>query len=301
MKTFDLKELSVMESQGLLQSLICPRPIAFASTIDSLGNVNLSPFSFFNMFSTNPPIVIFSPSLRGRDGTTKHTLENVHQVSEVVINIVNYAMVEQTSLASVEYEKGVNEFIKAGFTAIPSEVVKPPRVAESPASLECKVNQIVALGQGPGAGNLVICEVLRVHVHEEILDETGKKANPYLIDAVARMGGDYYCRASGDSLFVVPKPNQKKGIGVDSLPEVVRQSRILTGNNLGRLGNVEHLPEPEAVLAFAKDTRILEIFERFSHHQESLEDHLHLLAKEVLETGDIDSAWKILLQNMTLP
>ncbi|MDJ1468670.1 flavin reductase family protein [Xanthocytophaga flava] len=294
--TFDFTKLSVMESQGLLQSLVCPRPIAFASTVDALGNVNLSPFSFFNMFSTNPPIVVFSPSRRGRDATTKHTYENVLEVPEVVINIVNYAIVEQTSLASVEYEKGVNEFIKAGLTPVPSERVKPPRVAESPASLECRVNEIIPLGTGGGAGTLVVCEVLLVHVKEEVLDASGKRANPRALDLVARMGGDYYAHISSESLFIVPKPNQKKGIGVDQIPFRIRNSRILSGNNLGRLGNTEVMPDKDAVSAFANDPRIAEIFERFSHHTESLEDHLHQLAKELLEAGQVDNAWKTLLQ-----
>ncbi len=298
-QTFHPKDLSIPECQGLLQSLVCPRPIAFASTVDAAGNVNLSPFSFFNLFSTNPPVVVFSPSRRGRDATTKHTLENVQQVPEVVISIVNYSMVEQTSLASVEYEKGISEFIKAGFTPIASEVVKPPRVAESPASLECKVNQIIPLGTGGGAGNLVICEVLLVHVNENVLDSTGKRADPYLLDAVARMGGDYYARATGEAIFAVPKPNQKKGIGVDQIPESIRNSRILTGNNLGRLGNVEHLPEAQSIQTFAHDPRIQEIYERFAHHRESLEDHLHLLAKELLEAGHVEEAWKTLLQPET--
>ncbi|MDJ1480237.1 flavin reductase family protein [Cytophagaceae bacterium YF14B1] len=294
--TFDFTKLSVMESQGLLQSLVCPRPIAFASTVDALGNVNLSPFSFFNMFSTNPPIVVFSPSRRGRDATTKHTYENVLEVPEVVINIVNYAIVEQTSLASVEYEKGVNEFIKAGLTPVPSERVKPPRVAESPASLECRVNEIIPLGTGGGAGTLVVCEVLLVHVKEEVLDASGKRADPRALDLVARMGGDYYAHIANESLFIVPKPNQKKGIGVDQIPFRIRNSRILSGNNLGRLGNTEVMPDKDAVSAFATNPRIAEIFERFSHHTESLEDHLHQLAKELLEAGQVDDAWKTLLQ-----
>lgn len=294
--TFDFTKLSVMESQGLLQSLVCPRPIAFASTVDALGNVNLSPFSFFNMFSTNPPIVVFSPSRRGRDATTKHTYQNVLEVPEVVINIVNYTIVEQTSLASVEYEKGVNEFIKAGLTPVPSERVKPPRVAESPASLECRVNEIIPLGTGGGAGTLVVCEVLLVHVKEEVLDASGKRADPRALDLVARMGGDYYAHISNESLFIVPKPNQKKGIGVDQIPFRIRNSRILTGNNLGRLGNTEAIPDADSVSAFANDPRIAEVFERFSHHTESLEDHLHQLAKELLEAGQIEDAWKTLLQ-----
>jgi len=285
-----------MDCQALLQSLICPRPIAFASTVDAAGNVNLSPFSFFNMFSANPPVVVFSPSRRGRDGTTKHSLENIHEVPEAVISIVNYSIVEQMSLASVEYDKGVSEFVKTGLTPVASELVKPPRVAESPASMECKVTQVIPLGTGGGAGNLVICEVVMIHVCEEILAPDGKKADPYLLDAVARMGGDYYTRASGEALFIVPKPNQKKGIGVDQIPDYIRNSRFLTGNNLGRLGNVEKLPEASEVEAFGQDPRIEEIRSRFANHRESLDDHLHQLAKELLEAGDVQTAWKVLLQ-----
>ncbi len=294
--TFNLQELSVAECQALLQSLVIPRPIAFASTVDAQGNANLSPFSFFNMFSMNPPVVVFSPSRRARDGSTKHTLENLWEVPEVVINIVNYAIVEQTSLASVEYEKGVNEFVKAGLTPVASELVKPPRVAESPASMECKVDQIIPLGTGGGAGNLVICHVLRVHVQTAILDATGKRADPYLLDAVARLGGDYYSRVNNEAIFTVPKPNQKKGIGIDQIPEQIRNSRILTGNNLGRLGNIEQLPDDQDIAEYFYDARIQAIFQRFSHHAESLEDHLHLLAQELLVSGNVEEAWKVLLQ-----
>lgn len=296
MKTFDPNHLSVPDRQGLLQSLICPRPIAFASTVDAAGNVNLSPFSFFNLFSVNPPVAVFSPSRRGRDGSTKHTLQNVLEVPEVVINIVNHSMVEQTSLASVEYGKGVDEFVKAGFTAVKSSLVQPPRVAESPASLECKVTQVIALGQEGGAGNLVICEILVIHVNENVLDASGQRADPYRLDAVARMGGDYYCRANGGAIFTVPKPNQKMGIGVDVIPARIRHSRILTGNDLGRLGNVEQLPDSQSVTDFSQTEPIREIFVRFAHHAESLEDHLHALAKDFLAAGDTDSAWKTLLQ-----
>ncbi len=296
MKTFDPNHLSVPDRQGLLQSLVCPRPIAFASTVDAAGNVNLSPFSFFNLFSVNPPVAVFSPSRRGRDGSTKHTLQNVLEVPEVVINIVNHSMVEQTSLASVEYGKGVDEFVKAGFTAVKSSLVQPPRVAESPASLECKVTQVIALGQEGGAGNLVICEILVIHVNENVLDASGQRADPYRLDAVARMGGDYYCRANGGAIFTVPKPNQKMGIGVDVIPTRIRHSRILTGNDLGRLGNVEQLPDSQSVTDFSQTEPIREIFVRFAHHAESLEDHLHALAKDFLAAGDTDSAWKTLLQ-----
>ncbi|MFY8138151.1 MAG: flavin reductase family protein, partial [Flavobacteriales bacterium] len=213
MITINPKELPVMKLQLMLQGAVAPRPVAFASTIDDQGRVNLSPFSFFNIFSANPPILIFSPARRGRDNTTKHTFENVKKVSECVINIVNYDMVQQTSLASVEYPEGINEFVKAGFTELPSEMVKPPRVAESPVQFECRVNQIIELGTEGGAGNLVICEVLRMHIDEKVIGENGL-IDPFKIDQVARLGGDWYTRAS-QGLFEVAKPNQKMGIGVD--------------------------------------------------------------------------------------
>ena len=226
MLTIDPKEIAVPKMHGYLLGAVAPRPIAFASTVDKDGNVNLSPFSFFNVFSANPPILVFSPARRGRDNTTKHTYENVLEVPEVVINIVNYDMVQQASLSSTEYDKGVNEFIKSGLTPVASERVKPPRVGESPVSFECKVNEVVSLGPNGGAGNLVICEVLLVHIKEEVLDEEGR-IDPVKLDAVARMGGDYYCRAQGDALFTVPKPLATKGIGVDQIPAPIRNSKIL--------------------------------------------------------------------------
>lgn len=275
--TIDPREISVPKLQGYLQGAIAPRPIALASTVDRNGQVNLSPFSFFNMFSTKPPILVFSPSRRVRDNTTKHTLENVEEVPEVVINIVSYAMVERSSLASCEYPKGVNEFIKTGFTELPSVRVKPPRVAESPASFECRVNQVIPLGNEGGAGNLIICEVLLAHFKNEILDEHGH-VDPQRLDAVARMGGDFYCRAHGDNIFAVPKPNQKLGIGFDQLPESVRNSKILSGNDLGRLANIEKLPEVERRKV---DGDI---------------EALHRLAKKFLGQGKVEEAWRVLLK-----
>ncbi|MGC4021042.1 MAG: flavin reductase family protein [Cyclobacteriaceae bacterium] len=274
--SIDPKEISTPKLQAYLQGAIAPRPIAFASTVDSEGNINLSPFSFFNLFGCNPPILVFSPSRRVRDNTTKHTLENVLQAPEVVINIVNYSMVEQTSLASCEYPKGVNEFIKAGFTPLPSVKVKPPRVAESPASFECKVNQVISLGDQGGAGNLIVCEILLAHFKMDILDEQNH-IDPQKLDAVARMGGDFYCRSHGDNIFVVPKPNTKLGIGFDQLPENVRASKILSGNDLGRLANIEKLPEPQV-----KDTSLTE-------------DQKHSIAKKLLAEGKVEDAWKVLL------
>jgi flavin reductase (DIM6/NTAB) family NADH-FMN oxidoreductase RutF len=295
MKTIYPKDLPVPEFHALLQGSVAPRPIAFASTIDSEGNINLSPFSFFNLFSTNPPILVFSPSRRVRDNTTKHTLENVHEVPEVVIHVVHYGMVEQMSLASTEYPKGVDEFVKAGFTAVPSSQVKPPRIKEARVSMECKVNEVKSLGDTGGAGNLVICEVLCVHVDEDILDEKGI-IDPNKLDLVARLGGNWYSRTNGACLFEIPKPLRTLGIGVDQIPEEIRNSAILTGNNLGRLGNVESLPSEEEIKKFGEKPEIQEMRVRFQNDPASWSDHLHLWAKETLEDGDVEKAWLILLQ-----
>jgi flavin reductase (DIM6/NTAB) family NADH-FMN oxidoreductase RutF len=244
--------------------------------------VNLSPFSFFNLFSTKPPILIFSPARRVRDNTTKHTLENALAVPEVVINIVNYAIVEQASLASTEYDKNVNEFVKAGLTPMPSELVKPPRVAESPVSFECKVQQVIPMGTEGGAGNLILCEVLLMHINEAVLDEKGA-ISPFKIDLVARMGGDWYARANGEALFEIPKPLTTKGIGIDQLPTAIRQSAVLTGNNLARLANIEKLPTLESLATVA--VPVVSPADK------------HLKAKELLETGKLLEAWKVLLQD----
>ncbi|MCB0822597.1 MAG: flavin reductase family protein [Bacteroidales bacterium] len=232
-----------------LLGAIGPRPIAFASTVDKDGNPNLSPFSFFNAFGVNPTTLIFSPSRRGRDNTTKHTYENLKEVPEVVINVVTFAMVEQTSLSSTEYPRGVNEFVKAGFTPLPSETIKPFRVKESPVQFECKVRDIIETGTGGGAANLVVCEVSLIHVDESVLDEDGK-IDQHKIDLVGRMGGNFYSRSSL-GLFEVEKPLQKLGIGIDNLPEKIRFSDQLTGNELGKLGNIESLPSVEEAEAYA--------------------------------------------------
>ena len=295
MKTFYPKDLSTLEFYGLMQGAVAPRPIAFVSTIDKAGNVNLSPFSFFNLVSSQPPILIFSPLRRMRDNTTKHTLENILEVPEVVIHIVHFGMVEQMSLASTEYEKGVNEFEKAGFTQVLSNEVKPPRIKEARVSFECKVNEVKSLGEGGGAGSIVICEVLVAHVNEAIFDEAGV-IDPNKLDAVARLGGNWYSRASGASLFQIPKPLRNLGIGIDQIPAEVRNSTILSGNNLGRLGNVEALPSEEAVAEFGNGAEIQEMRLRFKYDPDSLVDHLHLLAKEALDEDDVDRAWLILLQ-----
>ncbi len=278
MLTIDPKEISVPKMHSYLLGAVVPRPIAFASTIDNDGNINLSPFSFFNVFSANPPIMIFSPARRGRDNTTKHTYENVMQVPEVVINIVNHAIVQQASLSSTEYEKDVNEFLKSGLTPTPSQRVKPPRVEESPASFECKVNKVIPLGEEGGAGNLVICEVLLAHFKDEILDEDGK-IDPWKLDAVARMGGDYYCRAQGESIFAVPKPLSTKGIGVDQLPDIIKSSKVLTGNDLGMLGNVEQMPAKGSV------DEVIEYADANEVHQR---------AHQLLIENKVQAAWRLL-------
>lgn len=295
MKTIYPKEVSVAEFHGYLLGTVAPRPIAFASTVDAEGRVNLSPYSFFNAFGSNPPTLIFSPNRRVRDNTPKHTYENVKEVAEVVINVVDYKMVEQMSLASCEYERGVDEFTKAGFTPVPSTLVRPPRVAESPAAFECKVLQVIEMGDQGGAPNLVICQVLLAHFHDGILNAQGR-VDTTKVDLVARMGGDWYCRAHGPALFEVPKPNQHRGIGIDQLPASVRNSRILTGNNLGRLANVEKLPDSGAVKAFRQASSIREAFERLGSRPGELESHLHALAKQFLEANQVEQAWLTLLQ-----
>jgi len=287
----DLKDLPPAHIQSYLQHAIAPRPICFASTIGSNGLINLSPFSFFNLFSTVPPIVIFSPSRRMRDNSTKHTLQNVQEVPEVVINIVDYEMVQQTSLASCEFAKDINEFVKAGFTQEPATLVQPPMVKESKIKMECRVAEIKVLGQAGGAGNLVICEVLRMHIDESLLDEK-RMIDQTKIQQVARMGGDWYCRADKNSLFKVEKPNTKIGIGVDALPDAIRNSTILTGNNLGQLGNTHEMPVIDPAWY---DDRLKNIFQYYSINPEEMEKELHLYAKELLETGKLREAWQVLL------
>ena len=277
-----LADLSPTQTQMILQSAIAPRPIAFVSTIDENGAINLSPFSFFNMFSANPPIAIFSPAKRVRDNSSKHTLENVLQVKECVINMVSYEMVQQMSLASTDYPKGVDEFVKAGFTALTSDLVKPPRVKESPVQMECIVKEVIALGDAPGAGNLVIAEIIKIHIAENILDAEGK-IDPFKINQVARLGGDWYARITQDSLFKVAKPLTTMGIGVDQIPYEFRNSTILSGNHLGKLGNVEQVP-------VISDTEINE----FKIDDKKI---LHQKIAALLEDDDVLTAWKIIIAN----
>jgi flavin reductase (DIM6/NTAB) family NADH-FMN oxidoreductase RutF len=294
MLSLDIKNLTTLQIQAYLNHAVAPRPICLASTIDRDGNVNLSPFSFFNVFSVNPPICVFSASRRVRDNTTKHTLENIIEVPECVINIVNYDMVQQVSLSSVEYPDGVNEFVKAGLTQVPSDTVKPPRVAESFIQLECVVNDIIALGDGPGAGNLIVAEVKRIHISEDILKEDGS-IDQHKTNHVARLGGDWYCRVTTNNLFKVAKPVSSIGIGVDAIPYAIRNSKVLTGNNLGQLGNVEQLPADEAIEAYTHSDEIKDLFDATIGDNQTRELQLHLKAKQMLDEGRVEEAWMVLL------
>lgn len=290
MISIDPKEVPTSKLHGYLLGAIGPRPIAFASTIDEMGRPNLSPFSFFNVFSAKPPILIFSPARRVRNNTTKHTLENVLVTREVVINMVNYDMVQQMSLSSTEYGDGVNEFEKAGLTALKSDVVKPFRVSESPVQFECKVTKVEALGKDGGAGNLIYCEVVKIHIDEAILNKSGS-IDQHKIDLVARMGGNWYTRANL-GMFEVPKPLSSLGIGVDKIPELIRFSKVLTGNDLGMLGNVEQIPSKDDVLDFVSSHH--EIRSVLSGGNREL---IELKAQEYLKNKDVLSAWKVLLAN----
>ncbi len=283
MITLHPKELSIPALQAYLVHAIAPRPVAFVSTMDKKGNVNLSPFSFFNAFSTNPPIVVFSPARSGKTNATKHTHDNILEVPEAVINVVNYEMVHQVSLSSSDYPKGVNEFEKAGFTMMDSEQVKPPRVKESPVQMECKVKDIIELGKNAGAGNLVVCEVVLLHISDSVLNEK-KQIDQHKLDLVGRLGANWYVRASGDALFELIKP-RGVGMGVDALPEKIRNSKVLSGNNLGQLGNAEKIPAREEVITY-KNTHLKGI---------TSEAEIHSIAKKLLDEGRVEDGWKTLL------
>jgi flavin reductase (DIM6/NTAB) family NADH-FMN oxidoreductase RutF len=287
----DLSKISVVQRQGYMQAAVAPRPICFASTVDRNGQVNLSPFSFFNMFSTTPPVLIFSPSRRVRDNTTKHSWHNVLEVPEVVINIVDYEMVHQVSLASCEYPKDVNEFRKAGFTEEPATRVKPPMVKESKLRFECRVLETKTLGIEGGAGNLVICEAICMHVDDSLLDGDGQ-IDQRRTHQVARLGGDWYCKVDGSNLFQVAKPNTRLGIGIDALPEPIRSSRILRGNELAQLANVHEMPVVDPSF---HDTRLREIFQYYSANPDEMERELHIYAASLLADGKVQEAWQVLL------
>lgn len=293
MKRVDPSEIPIPEMHGYLTGAVGPRPIALASTIDAQGRPNLSPFSFFNVFGANPPTMIFSPARRGRNNTTKHTYHNVKAVPEVVINVVTFPMVEQVSVASGEFDEGIDEFIKSGLTPIPSEKVRPFRVKESPVQFECVVKQVIETGTGGAAGNLVICEVVLVHINEEVLGADGK-IDQRKIDLVSRMGGMFYCRAHGDALFELTQPHQNYGVGVDALPASVRNSPILTGNELGMLGSQRTIPDETEVNEY-KLTELADLFISMEDDAPGLERELHLRAKELLKQGNKEEAWKTLL------
>jgi len=291
MLTLDLNKLKPADVQNYLQHAVAPRPVCFASTIDKEGKVNLSPFSFFNLFSSNPPVVIFSPARRVRDNTTKHTLQNVLEVPEVVINICDYDMVQQVSLSSCEYPKDVNEFTKAGFTEEKASIIRPPMVKESKIKMECRVLEVKPLGTEGGSGNLVICEVLVMHIDESILDEHNK-IDQTKIHHIARLGGDWYCKVDENSLFKVAKPNMQLGIGVDALPEDIRNSKILTGNNLGQLANVNELPFIDPAF---NDDKLKNIIQYYSINPAEMDEELQRYAKELLDAGKVNEAWQVLL------
>lgn len=293
MKRFDPKELPIGAIHGHLVGAIGPRPIALASTIDAEGRPNLSPFSFFNVFGANPPLLIFSPARRGRDNTTKHSYHNVKAVPEVVINVVTYPMVQQISVASGEFPEGVNEFEKSGLTPLASEVVRPFRVKESPVQFECRVQQVIETGTGGAAGNLVICEVAMIHIDESVLDGDGR-IDQQRIDLVGRMGGHYYCRAHGDALFELAQPNMNFGVGVDALPAEARSSPVLTGNELGQLGAARSIPDETSV----NEYKLTELSDTFIAHQEKPQElllALHRHAQQLLAQGQVEDAWKTLL------
>ena len=294
MLSLRLKDLKPADVQNYLQHAIAPRPICFASTIDKDGHVNLSPYSFFNLFSSNPPIVVFSPARRVRDNSTKHTLENVMEVPEVVINIVDYDMVQQMSLTSCEYPKGTNEFFKAGFTEEKASIVRPPMVKESKIKLECKVNQVIPLGTEGGAGNLVVAEIVMMHIDESILN-ADNKIDQTKLDLVARLGANWYTRANANTIFEVEKPNLKLGIGFDALPTTIKESKWLQGNELAQLANVDALPHIDAAF---HDDNLKHITQYYSLHPEEMERELHLYAKELLKQGKTAAAWQILLSSV---
>jgi flavin reductase (DIM6/NTAB) family NADH-FMN oxidoreductase RutF len=287
----NLKDLSPADVQNYLQHAIAPRPICFASTIDKEGNINLSPFSFFNLFSSNPPIVVFSPSRRVRDNSTKHSLQNVLEVPEVVINIVDYDMVQQVSLASCEFAKGINEFEKAGFTMQPATLITPPMVKESKIKLECRVNEVKPLGTAGGAGNLVIAEVLLMHIDDSILNVSGR-IDQTKMQHVARLGGDWYCKVDESNLFQVEKPNTQLGIGIDALPSSIKNSPVLNGNNLGQLANVHEMPFVDPAFS---DDKLKNIIQYYSINPDDMNTELHRYAKQLLDAGKVHEAWQVLL------
>jgi flavin reductase (DIM6/NTAB) family NADH-FMN oxidoreductase RutF len=293
MKTINPKDIETPKLHRYLLGAIGPRPIAFASTMDKDGVANLAPFSFFNAFSANPPILVFSPARSGRTNTTKDTYNNVKILPEVVINVVNFELVHQMSLASSPYPSSVDEFVKSGLTAVASECVQPPRIKESPVQFECKVNEVIELGDQGGAGNLIICEVLRIHIDEAILDEH-QMIDQHKIDLVSRMGGNWYCRADENSMFEIPKPITTCGIGYDELPEDIKNSDVLTANNLGQLAGIESIPNETDVNEY-KLIELSELFLSLEEDATQLEIEIHKRAKLLLEKNHLEEAWLTLL------
>lgn len=293
MLSLNPKDLPIQKLHGYLLGAVGPRPIAFASTIDESGQANLAPFSFFNVFSANPPIMIFSPARSGRTNETKDTYKNVKKIKEVVINIVDYNMVQQMSLASSPYSPNEDEFVKAGFTKIDSETIRPYRVAESPVQFECKVNDVIELGNEGGSGNLVICEVTKIHIKEDLIGEDGK-IDQHKIDLVSRMGGNWYCRADQNSMFEITKPITTRGIGMDNIPADILNSNILTGNDLGQLGGIEVLPN-ETDVNEHKLIELSDLFVELEDNQVELEIELHKLAQQQLKENKLEEAWRTLL------
>jgi len=295
MKTFSPSDISTRDFYSHMVGAVVPRPIAFVSSVSAEGKVNLSPYSFFNAVSANPPTLIFAPVNSIRDGSTKNTLDNVLEHQEVVINIVNYRMVEQMSLASTPYAKGINEFTKAGLEEAPSSIVEPPRVAEAPIAFECKVKQVIALGKEGGAGNLVICEVLLMHINEGILGAEGN-IDPHKLDAVGRMGGSYYCRASGEAIFETLRPLREQGMGVDQLPEAIRKSKILTGSDLAQLANIAEVPQAEVYSQELEEPEIQRLFSAQNTNSEAIQDEAHRIAQRLLTDNEVYKAWAVLIR-----
>ena len=293
-RSFDPSELPVKDRYGLLVGTVAPRPIALASTVDADGRRNLAPFSYFNVYSIAPPVMVVGPTLRGKDGTVKDTLANARATKEIVVNLVDHAMVEGTSLSSSDYPSDVDEFAKAGFTPVASDTVRPARVGEAPVSFECSVTQIVELGDGPGAGHMLVCEVKRVHIAEDVLGKD-RKVDAQKIDLVGRCGGNFYVRAAGDALFEIPKPTGSGlGVGVDALPPEISNHPSLTANERARLGAAPEIPDETEV----NEHKLLELSDLFMEHEDdasALESALFREAKQRLEQGDVDGAWKTLL------
>lgn len=287
MRVIDPLQTATKDLHQYLLGAVAPRPIAFASTVDAEGKPNLAPYSFFNCFSSNPPTLVFSSNRRVRDNTTKDTLHNVETTGEVVINVVSYRIIRQMALCSIEYPQGVSEFEMAGLTPLPSDLVRPFRVKESPVQMECKVREIIPLGEGGGAGHLIICTVLRMHIDEEILDERDR-INPHKIDLMGRMGRAYYVRASGEAIHTILQPVEQLGIGFGHLPPGVRNSPVLTGNNLGQLAALPEAPSPESLAALRSDRYVSDLLQG-----PDPERALHLYAQKELAKENVELAARI--------